>query len=72
MKNRAARRIPGDDALRFLRVGRTQVRDLRRLKLGQLRFPSQDPKYEGVMNGAKTPAEDGVPTLEQPMPNQWC
>ena len=35
---------PGDDALRFLRVGRTQVRDLRRLKLGQLRFPAQDPK----------------------------
>ena len=41
---------PGDDTLRFLRVGRTQVRDLRRLKLGQLRFPAQDPKRKGVMN----------------------
>jgi hypothetical protein len=35
---------PGDDAFRFLRVGRTQVRDLRRLELCQLRFPAQDPK----------------------------
>ena len=35
---------PGDDTLRFLRVGRTQVCDLRCLKLCQLRFPAQDPK----------------------------
>ena len=59
MKNHAARRIPGDDALRFLRVGRTQVRDLCRLKLCQLGFPAQDPKYEGVMKSAKTLAENG-------------
>jgi hypothetical protein len=44
MKNHAAKRIPGDDALRFFRVGRTQVCDLRRLKLCQLGFPAQDPK----------------------------
>jgi hypothetical protein len=41
--NHVAKRIPRDDALRFFRVGRTQVRDLRRLKLRQLGFPAQDP-----------------------------
>lgn len=41
---------PGDDALRFLRVGRTQVRDLRRLKLCQLGFPAQDPKRRRDVN----------------------
>ena len=46
MKHNATKRIPGDDALRFLRVSRTQVRDLRRLKLGQLGFPAQDPKKD--------------------------
>ncbi len=37
------RDVPRDDALRFLRVRRTQVRDLCRLKLGQFWFPAQDP-----------------------------
>ena len=44
MRNYPAKRTPRDNALRFFRVGRTQVRDLRRLKLCQLGFPAQDPK----------------------------
>jgi hypothetical protein len=54
MKNHAAKRIPGDDALRFFRVGRTQVCDLRRLKLCQLGFPAQDPKKNKIRNDVNT------------------
>lgn len=60
---------PGDDALRFLRVGRTQVRDLRRLELCQLRFPAQDPKKirrgGGVIN-TRVSLFDTVPWSSSP------